>query len=83
MTKERLPLSKNVPQYGYYGAVINDAFINGAKGEPSLDFDQLDSSEQAVWDSLAQTEGYKRRKAASIFSSLRAYTYNSFFAQAI
>lgn len=58
MSKGRLPLTKNIPQYGYYGAVINDAFINGAKGEPSLDFDQLDSREQATWASLAQAEGY-------------------------
>lgn len=51
MTK-RLPIKKS-NKYGYYGAVVNDLFIDGAQGEPSVLYDNLDHNEQIAWEKFA------------------------------
>ena len=56
--KDKQPKECAVSTYGYYGAVVNDAFINGAKGEPSIEFDKLSEEEKDTWVVYAQSEGY-------------------------
>ena len=56
-SKNRNPQARTMPVYGYYGSGINDAFVNGAKGEPSLEFDKLKPEEKDVWDACARSEG--------------------------
>ena len=53
---------KAIQKYGYYGAVINDAFINGAKGEPSSLFENLSSEEKEIWDKFAKDQGLETIK---------------------
>lgn len=49
---KRLPKKKS-NKYGYYGAVVNDMFIDGAQGEPSVPFGNLNQDEQKAWESFA------------------------------
>ncbi len=49
---KRLPTKKS-NKYGYYGAVVNDMFIDGAQGEPSVSFGNLNQDEQKAWESFA------------------------------
>lgn len=50
---KRLPIKKS-NKYGYYGAVVNDMFIDGAQGEPSVLFGNLDHDEQTAWKVFAR-----------------------------
>ena len=50
---KRLPTRKS-NKYGYYGAVINDMFIDGAQREPSIPFGNLDQDEQKAWEDFAK-----------------------------
>lgn len=50
---KRLPIKKS-NKYGYYGAVVNDLFIDGAQGEPSVPFGDLDQDEQKAWEDFAK-----------------------------
>lgn len=52
MTK-RLPI-KRKNEYGYFGAIVNDCFIDGAKGSPSVLYSDLDPEEQEVWKIFAE-----------------------------
>lgn len=49
----RLPIKKS-NKYGYYGAVVNDMFIDGAQGAPSVLFGDLDYDEQTAWENFAK-----------------------------
>lgn len=50
---KRLPIRKS-NKYGYYSAVVNDMFIDGAQGEPSVLFGSLDHDEQIAWNDFAR-----------------------------
>ncbi len=43
--------------FGYYGAVINDCFIDGAQGEPSKNFSELTDEDKEIWKSFAKQNG--------------------------
>ena len=44
---KRLPVKRN-NEYGYFGAVVNDCFIDGAKGSPSIPFGNLGVEEIVI-----------------------------------
>lgn len=50
---KRLPIKKST-EHGYFGAVVNDCFIDGAKGSPSILYSNLDPEEQEVWRDFAE-----------------------------
>lgn len=51
--KKRLSIKRN-NEFGYFGAVVNDCFIDGAKGSPSIPFGNLDVEEQKTWEMFAE-----------------------------
>lgn len=50
---KKSPIKKS-NKYGYYGAVVNDMFIDGAQGAPSVLFGDLDYDEQTAWENFAK-----------------------------